>query len=63
MFDCCCGSHGSEFLKDKLEYKVEETEKGVRIEVEPKDPDKKQAFQDLMKACKEFCGTENSSCC
>lgn len=63
MFDYCCGSHGSEFMKDKLEYKVEETEKGIRIEVEPKNPDKKQAFQDLMKACKEFCGTENSSCC
>ena len=62
MFDCC-GTHCSEFMKDKLEYKVEETEKGVRIEVVPKDPDKKKAFQDLMKACKEFCGTENSSCC
>ncbi len=62
MFDCCC-THSSEFMKDKLEYKVEETEKGIRIEVVPKDPEKKQAFQDLMKACKEFCGTENSKCC
>ena len=63
MFDCCCGSRGSEFMKDKLEYKVEETEKGIRIEVVPKDPAKKQAFQDLMKACGEFCGTEDSKCC
>jgi hypothetical protein len=50
-------------MKDKLEYEVEETEKGIRIEVVPKDPGKKKAFQDLMKACKEFCGTEDSKCC
>jgi hypothetical protein len=63
MFDCCCGSNWSQSMKDKLECKVEETEKGIRIEVVPKDPDKKQAFQDLVKACKDFCGTESSSCC
>jgi len=50
-------------MKDKLEYEVEKTEQGIRIDVVPKDPDKKKAFQDLMKACKEFCGTENFSCC
>lgn len=61
MFDCCI--HWSEFMKDKLECKVEETEKGVRIEMVPKDPAKKKAFQDLTKACKEFCGTEDSKCC
>ena len=62
MFDCC-STHWSESIKDKLEFKVEETEKGIRIEVVPKDPDKKEAFQNLMKACKEFCGTEDSKCC
>ncbi len=62
MFDCCC-TNWSEFMKDKVEFKVEETEKGIRIEVTPKDPEKKKAFQDLMKACKEFCGDEGSSCC
>ncbi len=62
MFDCC-GSNWSEFMKDKLEFKIEETEKGVRIEVVPKDPAKKKAFQDLMKACKEFCSFEDSKCC
>lgn len=63
MFDCCCGSCGSGFLKGKLECQIKETEKGIRIDVVPKDPEKKQAFQDLMKACQEFCGTEISSCC
>ena len=62
MFDCC-STHLSESRKDKLEFKVEETDKGIRIEVVPKDPDKKEAFQNLMKACKEFCGTEDSKCC
>jgi hypothetical protein len=62
MFDCC-STQWSESIKDKLEFKVEETDKGIRIEVVPKDPDKKEAFQNLMKACKEFCGTENSKCC
>ena len=61
MFDCC--TQWSESVKDKLECKIEETEKGIRIDMEPKDPDKKQAFQDLMKACKEFCGTEDCKCC
>jgi len=63
MFDYCCGSNWSECLKGKLEYNVEETDNGIRIEVVPKDPDKKQAFQNLVKACKDFCGTESSTCC
>ena len=50
-------------MKDKLEFKVEETEQGIRIDVVPKDPEKKKAFQDLMKACKEFCGSDVSKCC
>ncbi|MDH5764201.1 MAG: hypothetical protein OEZ51_14615 [Nitrospinota bacterium] len=50
-------------IKDTLEFKVEETEKGICIEVMPKDPEKRKAFQDLMKACKEFCGIEDSRCC
>jgi len=50
-------------MKDKLDFKVEETEQGIRIEGVPKNPAKKQAFQDLMKACKEFCGLEDSKCC
>ncbi|NIQ01239.1 MAG: hypothetical protein GWM98_13240 [Nitrospinaceae bacterium] len=62
MFDCC-GTNWSEFMKDKLECKVEETEGGIRIEVVPRDPEKKKAFQDLMKACREFCETEDSTCC
>jgi len=62
MFDCCC-TNWSEFMKDKLECQIEETEQGIRIEVVPKDPAKKQAFQDLMKACKEFCDFEDSKCC
>ncbi|MCZ6541098.1 MAG: hypothetical protein O6704_05555 [Nitrospinae bacterium] len=62
MLDCC-GSNWSEFMKDKLEFKIEETEKGIRIEGVPKDPAKKQAFQDLIKACREFCGFEDFKCC
>lgn len=62
MFDCCC-SHQSKFMKDKLEYKVEETKKGIRIDVVPKDPEKKKALQNLMKACKEFGGIEDCQCC
>ncbi len=62
MFDCC-GSNLSEFMKDKLEFKIEETEKGIRIEVVPKDQGKKQAFQALIKAGREFCGFEDSKCC
>jgi hypothetical protein len=62
MFDYFC-TNWSEFVKDKLECKAEETEKGIHIEVVPKDPKKKKAFQDMMKACREFCGTEDSKCC
>ena len=62
MFDCC-GTPWSEFMKDKLECKIEETEKGIRIEVTPKDPKKRQAFKDMMKSCKDFCDCEDSSCC
>ncbi len=36
-------------MKDKLECKAEETERGIRIEVVLKDPGKKKAFQALVK--------------
>lgn len=62
MYSCCC-SPRSEFMKERLEYQVEETEKGIRVDLVPKDPDKKKALQDLMKACREFCGSDVLSCC
>lgn len=62
MFDCCC-SPWSQKMKDKLDYKVENTEKGIRIDMVPKDPDKRETLQNLIQVCKEFCGTERGSCC
>ena len=62
MFDCCCSSCGRGWLKDKLECTVEETENGIRFNVVPKNLEKRQAFKELVKACREFCETENSCC-
>ena len=47
----CCDS-----LRDQVDCSVKETEKGVQIDIKPKDPAKAGSLQALVKACKEFCG-------
>lgn len=54
----CCPTFDCDFMKDKFDIQVAETEKGIRIEVIPKDPSKKKAFQEMVKTCKEFCDCE-----
>ncbi|MBI4388692.1 MAG: hypothetical protein HY580_00805 [Nitrospinae bacterium] len=59
MFDCC-QSLCSEFMRNRLDVKVEEIKDGIRIDVKPKDSAKVKPFQEAVKNWKEFCECE---CC
>lgn len=50
----CCGPDLKSYC-DQFDCKVKETDKGIQIEVSPKDPKKANSFKDLVKACKDFC--------
>lgn len=41
-------------LQDKLNVTYQETEKGITINVEPKDPEKTEAFKKFIAAFKDF---------
>ena len=51
----CCGTNGGNIC-EQLECKVTETDKGIRVEVAPKDKTKVASLKALAKGCKDFCG-------
>ena len=51
----CCGID-IEALCDQLECSVKETEKGIQVDIKPKDPSKAGSLKSLAKACRDFCG-------
>ena len=57
MFNCC-GKDGKSF-SEQFECKVSETEKGIQVDITPKDASKTDSFKALAKACKDFCGCRN----
>ena len=54
MFDCC-GKDGKS-LCEQLTCSVEETAKGVRVEIRAKDEAKTDALKGMLKAVRNFCG-------
>ncbi len=56
MKGCC--SFDPEFIHDQFDCTCKETEKGLQLDIKPKDPAKADSLKALAKACKDFC-----SCC
>jgi len=46
-------------LKDKFDFDVSETDKGISININPKDPKKVDALKSLLRGIKGLCG----ACC
>ncbi len=58
MDNCCTGTgfgFGMKNFNEKFNCEFEKTEKGIKMHVMPKDPQKIESFQKFMEACKEFC--------
>ena len=45
-----------ENLCSQLECSFKETEKGVQVDIRPKDPEKAESLKALIKGCRDFCG-------
>ena len=56
----CCSGIGTRNLKEKFDLNFENTDKGVKIHVMPKDQSKVESFQKFIDACNDFCGED---CC
>ena len=54
MMDCC--GNDAKSLCDQLNCSVKETEKGIQVDITPKDASKTKSLKALIKACKDFCG-------
>jgi hypothetical protein len=57
----CCGTGLSlKSLSEKYDVKVSETEKGIAMEIEPKDKSKVKQFKAFIKASQDYC---DCGCC
>ena len=51
----CCDGKDMKCLCDQLECKVNQTPKGIQIDISAKDPGKTEQFKALLKALNDFC--------
>ena len=51
----CCGMNIGDIC-NQLNCDVKETEKGIQVEITPKDSKKTESLKALVKGCKDFCG-------
>lgn len=51
-----CSMFDPHAICDQFECKVKETEKGIQVDITPKDSAKVGSLKALAKACKDFCG-------
>lgn len=51
----CCGIN-IETLCDQLECDIKETDKGIQVDLKPKDPGKTGSFKAMVKECRDFSG-------
>ena len=56
--ECCCVKY-VRMVKDKFDFDVTESDKGISINIGPKDPSKVKALQSLLRGIKGLCG----ECC
>jgi len=54
MKGCC--SIDPELIHSQFDCTCKETEKGLQVDIKPKDPSKADSLKALAKACKDFCG-------
>ena len=51
----CCGTN-LENLCDQLECDIKETDKGIQVDITPKDAEKTDSLKAMVKGCRDFCG-------
>ena len=51
----CCGVN-LDNLCDQLECDITETDKGIQVDIRPKDAAKKESLKAMVKGCRDFCG-------
>ena len=54
MGNCCDVNIGD--ICSQLDCDVKETEKGIQVEITPKDSKKTESLKALAKGCNDFCG-------
>ena len=57
-----CASQCADFFEENFELKFEETDQGVRVEINPKDAAKVKSFKGMVASLKDLCG-EWCGCC
>ncbi len=57
---CCNTGATLKSMCEKYDVKISETDKGITMEVEPKDKSKVKQFKDFIKACRDYCDCD---CC
>lgn len=58
----CCGGFGVKNFRSKFDIETENTSKGVKIHLIPKDESKVKSFQKFVEACNEYCD-DDCDCC
>jgi hypothetical protein len=61
MYGSCCG-FDSKKMSEKFNVKIDETVKGIKILVEPKDETKVESFKKFVDSAKEWCDC-GPNCC
>ena len=56
--ECCCVKC-LRMIKDEFNFNVTENDKGISINISPKDPNKVEALKSLLRGIKGLCGV----CC
>ncbi len=58
MFNCCGSNHCG--LDEKFDFRVENSDEGITINITPKDKSKVKSLQKLVESHRDFFG---SGCC
>jgi len=57
MSNCCTGL-GTKNFKEKFNFDFEQTDKGIKVHIMPKDKSKVDSFKKFVEACNDFCEDE-----
>lgn len=61
MYGSCCG-FDSKKMNEKFNVKIDETDKGIKILVEPKDEAKVASFKKFVESYRDWCDCEPNCC-
>ncbi len=61
MYGSCCG-FDSKKMAEKFNIKIDETDKGIKVYVEPKDESKVDSFKKFVSSYKDWCDCSTGCC-